>query len=75
MSTPSPKPHLRYAELKEWLQANGVSRYKLLSLLEQGIIKPNFVGGGTAYYNADQVKRDVLDALDSEVRGQGSEVR
>jgi hypothetical protein len=64
VSTPSPKPHLRYAELKEWLQANGVSGYKLRSLLAQRIIKPNFVGGGTAYYNADQIKRDVLDPLD-----------
>lgn len=65
MSTSAPKPHLRYAELKDWLQTNGVSHYKLRSLLSQGVIKTSYVGGGTAYYNADQVKRDVLDALDS----------
>lgn len=64
MSTPSPKPHLRYAELKEWLQANGVSGYKLRSLLAQGIIIPQFVGGGYAYYNADQIRRDVLEAIE-----------
>jgi hypothetical protein len=55
---------LRYAELKDWLQENGVSHYKLRSLLNQGVIKTNYVGGGTAYYNADQIKRDVLDRLD-----------
>jgi hypothetical protein len=64
MSIPSPKPHLRYAELKEWLFANGVSQYKLRSLVAQGVIKPNYVGGGYAYYNADQIKRDVLDPMD-----------
>ena len=64
MSTTPPKPHLRYAELREWLQANGVSQYKLKSLLAQGVIKANYIGGGCAYYNADQIKRDVLDALD-----------
>jgi predicted transcriptional regulator len=64
VSTSPPKPHLRYAELKDWLQKNGVSHYKLRSLLNQGVIKTNYVGGGTAYYNADQIKRDVLDALD-----------
>jgi hypothetical protein len=44
------------------------------SLLSQGVIKPNYVGGGYAYYNADQIRRDVLDPMDggqrSEVRGQ-----
>jgi predicted transcriptional regulator len=65
MSTNAPKPHLRYAELREWLSNNGVSHYKLRSLISQGVIKTSYVGGGTAYYNADQVKRDVLDALDS----------
>ena len=67
MSTTPPKPHLRYAELKEWLQANGVSQYKMKSLLSQGVIKANHIGGGCAYYNADQIKRDVLDALDAEI--------
>jgi hypothetical protein len=55
---------LRYAELKDWLQKNGVSQYKLRTLLNQGVIKTIYVGGGTAYYNADQIKRDVLDRLD-----------
>jgi predicted transcriptional regulator len=64
MSTSAPKPHLRYTELKDWLQKNGVSHYKLRSLLNQGVIKTNYVGGGYAYYNADQIKRDVLDHLD-----------
>ena len=64
MSTTAPKPHLRYAELREWLQANGVSQYKLRSLLTQGVIKSNYVGGGYAYYNADQIRRDVLDPMD-----------
>lgn len=64
MSTTPPKPHLRYAELKDWLSENGVSHYKLRSLVNQGVIKTNYVGGGYAFYNADQIKRDVLDALD-----------
>jgi hypothetical protein len=64
MSTSPPKPHLRYSELKDWLQENGVSLYKLKILLNQGVIKPNYVGGGSAYYNADQIKRDVLNQLD-----------
>ena len=68
MSTSPPKPHLRYADLKEWLQANGVSHYKVRSLISQGVIKTQHVNGGRAFYNADQVKRDVLDHLDYETQ-------
>jgi predicted site-specific integrase-resolvase len=64
MSTSAPGPHLRYAELKEWLRENGISEYKLKGMLTLGMIKTNYVNGGRAYYNAEQVKRDVLDLLD-----------
>jgi hypothetical protein len=64
MSTSAPGPHLRYAELRQWLQENGVSEYKLRSMLALGVIQSKIVAGGKAYYNADQVKRDVLDQLD-----------
>jgi len=64
MSTVAPKPHLRYAELREWLRENGVSHNKLRVLLTDGIIKRQYVNGGRAFYNADQIKRDVLDPLD-----------
>jgi hypothetical protein len=64
MSTSAPKPHLRYAELKDWLCENGISEHKLKGMLTVGMIKKQYVNGGTAYYNADQVKRDVLDLLD-----------
>jgi hypothetical protein len=64
MSTSAPGPHLRYAELKGWLRENGVSKHKLTILLADGVIKRHYVNGGTAYYNAEQVKRDVLDPLD-----------
>ena len=64
MSTGAPKPHLRYAELREWLRENGVSHNKLRVLLTDGIIKRQYVNGGRAFYNADQIKRDVLDPLD-----------
>jgi hypothetical protein len=64
MSTIAPGPHLRYADLKGWLRENGISEYKLKSLLTQGVIKTQHLNGGRAFYNADQVKRDVLDHLD-----------
>lgn len=64
MSTSAPKPHLRYAELREWLYENGVSHNKLRLLLTEGVIRRIYLKGPRALYNADQVKRDVLDPLD-----------
>jgi len=68
MSTAAPKPHLRYSELRDWLQTNGVSEHKLKGMLTSGFIKAVYLNGGRAYYNADQVKRDVLDPLDQLLR-------
>jgi hypothetical protein len=66
MSTSAPRPHLRYAELREWLFQNGVSHNKLRVLLTEGVIKRVYLNGARALYNADQVKRAVLDPLDHE---------
>jgi hypothetical protein len=57
---------LRYAELREWLFENGVSHNKLRVLLTVGVIKRVYLNGSRALYNADQVKRAVLDPLDHE---------
>jgi hypothetical protein len=36
-------------------------------MLTLGMIKTIYVNGGRGYYNADQVKRDVLDQLDQPI--------
>lgn len=63
MSTKAPGINLRYGQLKIWLGENGISEYKMLMLMTQGIIKRRQLGGGEAYYNAEEVQRDVLDRL------------
>jgi predicted site-specific integrase-resolvase len=62
----APAPHLRYGQLEEWLKANGISRYKLGLLIAKGVIKAHALAGGRYYYNAAEIKRDVLDQLKSE---------
>ncbi len=64
MSTSAPRSHLRYAEMENWLRENGISKHKLAILMADGVIKRQYLNGGAAYYNADQIKRDVLDPLD-----------
>ncbi len=59
----APALHMRYSQLEEWLKLNGVSRYKLELWLAKGVIKGHVVDGGRFYYNAAEVKRDVLDKL------------
>ena len=67
MSTTPPKPHLRYGELKQWLQENGITEYYLKELLNSGVIKIiHLKNNGRGFYNARQIKRDVLDLLDAQ---------
>ena len=69
MSTKAPKWHLRYGELKTWLKENGISEYKLLVMMDRGIIKSYHTAGGWAYYNAEEVRRKVLDPLEPAATG------
>jgi hypothetical protein len=63
--TPPPKPILRYGELQQWLQENGISERKLSNLLALQIIKAYHLGTGRALYNAAEVQRDVLGKLET----------
>jgi hypothetical protein len=68
MSTKAPAALLRYENLKEWLEANGVPEHKIRHLIAQGTIQGHCMPAGEMLYDAVQVRRDVLDPLEDLTR-------
>ena len=62
MITEPPQTWMRLGELLNWCQANGVTRRATRKLIDEGVIEAApWSHDRWKFYNADQVRRDVLE--------------
>jgi len=62
MTTPAPRNWMTYGELVAWCEENGLKESLVRTLIDNGTIGIRYISNNKwRRFNADQVKRDVLE--------------
>jgi hypothetical protein len=74
MSTEAPTEFMRYGTMREWLKQNGFPECEIMRMIAKGLIQARPIRpGGRAWYNASQIKRDVLNGWEEPNQQQASQ--